>query len=121
VAELTGVRLDANAGTPLFDQLRTQIIDGIRDGRLAAGARLPTVRDLAARLELAVNTVARAYRELETAGMIETRGRAGTFVCGVDPAAAAMVTAARTYVGTARSLGVTPADAARYVEAAFGR
>ena len=42
------VRLDPKAGTPLFDQLRTQIIDGIRDGRLAAGVRLPTVRELAA-------------------------------------------------------------------------
>ena len=85
------VRLEPKAATPLFDQLRTQIIDGIRDGRLAAGARLPTVRDLAARLGLAVNTVARTYRELETAGMVETRGRLGTFVCGVDPGDVAMV------------------------------
>jgi DNA-binding transcriptional regulator YhcF (GntR family) len=121
VSELADwVRLDAKAGTPLFDQLRTQIIDGIRDGRLAAGTRLPTVRALAARLGLAVNTVGRTYRELESAGMVETRGRAGTFVCGVDPGDARMVAAARAYVGTARALGIGPADAVRYVEAAFG-
>ena len=115
------VRLDPKAGTPLFDQLRTQIIDGIRDGRLAAGARLPTVRELAARLGLAVNTVARAYRELETSGMVETHRRLGTFVCGVDPGAAAMIAAARTFVDTARALGIGPVEAVRYVETAFGR
>jgi DNA-binding transcriptional regulator YhcF (GntR family) len=120
VAELADwVRLDPTAG-PLFEQLRTQIIDAIRDGRLAAGSRLPTVRDLAARLGLAVNTVARTYRELEAAGMVETRGRRGSFVCGVDPADTAMVAAARTYADKARSLGVGRDDALRYVKAAFG-
>ena len=114
------VRLDSKAGTPLFDQLRTQIIDGIRDGRLAAGTRLPTVRALAGQLGLAVNTVARTYRELEMAGMVETRRRAGTFVCGVLPVDARMVAAARIYVDTARALGVGSADAVRFVEAAFG-
>lgn len=114
------VRLDTKAGIPLFDQLRTQIIDGVRDGRLAAGARLPPVRALAGRLGLAVNTVARAYRELESAGMVETRGRAGTFVCGMDPGDARMVAAARGYVDTAKALGVGPVEALRYVEAAFG-
>jgi DNA-binding transcriptional regulator YhcF (GntR family) len=115
------VRLDATARSPLFDQLRTQIIDGIREGRLAAGTRLPTVRDLAARLGLAVNTVARTYRELETAGMVETRRRLGTFVCGVDPGDAAMVAAARTFVDSARALGIGPDEAVRYVKTAFGR
>jgi DNA-binding transcriptional regulator YhcF (GntR family) len=122
VSELANwVRLQPKAGTPVFDQLRTQIIDGIRDGRLAAGARLPTVRDLAARLGLAVNTVARTYRELETAGMVETRGRRGTFVCGVDPGDVAMVVAARAFVETARALGIGPAESMRYIETAFGR
>ncbi|MDT5092908.1 MAG: hypothetical protein QOH60_2271 [Mycobacterium sp.] len=78
------------------------------------------MRALAAQLGLAVNTVAKAYRELEVAGMVETRGRKGTFVCGVDPAAAAMGAAARAYVDTAQSLGVGSAEAVRYVKAAFG-
>ncbi len=100
------VRVDPHAAKPLFDQLRTQIIDGIRDGKLPPGTRLPTVRELAGQLSLAVNTVARAYRELEAAGILETRGRFGTFVARIDPADAAMATAAHTFVSAARALGV---------------
>jgi DNA-binding transcriptional regulator YhcF (GntR family) len=121
VAELGDwVRIDPRAAKPLFDQLRTQIIDGIRDGRLSPGTRLPTVRELAGKMSLAVNTVARAYRELEAAGILETRGRFGTFVARMDPADAAMATAAHTFVSAARALGVEKADALRYVETAFG-
>jgi DNA-binding transcriptional regulator YhcF (GntR family) len=121
VAELGDwVQVDANAAQPLFDQLRTQIIGGIRDGRLPPGTRLPTVRELAAQMGLAVNTVARAYRELESTGILETRGRFGTFVARVDPADTAMATAAHTYVSAARALGVSKIEALRYVEAAFG-
>ncbi|TFV55575.1 GntR family transcriptional regulator [Mycobacterium sp. PS03-16] len=114
------VQIDERAARPLFDQLRTQIIDGVRDGRLSPGTRLPTVRELAGQINLAVNTVARAYRELETAGILETRGRFGTYVARVDPADTAMATAAHTYVSAARALGVGKDEAMRYVEAAFG-
>jgi DNA-binding transcriptional regulator YhcF (GntR family) len=121
VAELGDwVRVDQHAGRPLFDQLRTQIIDGIRDGKIPSGSRLPTVRELAGQMSLAVNTVARAYRELESAGILETRGRFGTFVARMDPADAAMATAAHTFVSTARALGIDKAAAMKYVEAAFG-
>jgi len=121
VAELGDwVRIDQRAAKPLFDQLRTQIIDGIRDGRLPPGTRLPTVRELAGQMSLAVNTVARAYRELESAGVLETRGRFGTFVARVDPADSAMATAAHTFVSAARALGVDKDEALKYVEAAFG-
>jgi DNA-binding transcriptional regulator YhcF (GntR family) len=121
VAELgEWVQVDPKANKPLFDQLRTQIIDGSRDGRLPPGARLPTVRELAAKLGLAVNTVARAYRELESAGIVETRGRFGTFVARVDPADAAMATAAHSFVTTAKTLGISKDDALRYVASAFG-
>jgi DNA-binding transcriptional regulator YhcF (GntR family) len=121
VAELGDwVRIDQQASGPLFDQLRAQIIDGVRDGRLPPGTRLPTVRGLAGQLGLAVNTVARAYRELESAGIVETRGRFGTFVARVDPADAAMATAAHTFVSAAKALGVGKAEAVRYVESAFG-
>ncbi|GFG74996.1 GntR family transcriptional regulator [Mycobacterium botniense] len=113
------LRLDAQAGKPLFDQLRTQVIDGIRDGTLPPGARLPTVRQLAGQLGLAVNTVARAYRELETAGIVETRGRFGTFVARADPADAAMAAAARAYHDAAQALGLGKAEAMRYLEAEF--
>jgi DNA-binding transcriptional regulator YhcF (GntR family) len=111
--------IDQGAARPLFDQLRIQIIDGIRDGRLPPGTRLPTVRELAADLNMAVNTVARAYRELESASIVETRGRFGTFVARADPCDVAMAAAAQTFVSAARALGVGKAAALRYVESAF--
>jgi DNA-binding transcriptional regulator YhcF (GntR family) len=114
------VRVDPHAARPLFDQLRIQVIEGIRDGRLPPGTRLPTVRDLASELSMAVNTVARAYRELESAGIVETRGRFGTFVARADPADSAMATAAHAYATAARALGVGKAAALGYVEDAFG-
>ncbi len=113
------VQSDSQASKPLFDQLRGQIIEGIRGGRLPPGTRLPTVRELAAQLGMAVNTVARAYRELESAGILETRGRFGTFVARTDPADAAMATAAHTYATAAKALGVGKDEALRYVEAAL--
>lgn len=112
------LRIEAQPGRSLFDQLRTQIIDAIRVGTLPPGARLPTVRDLAGELGLAVNTVARAYRELETAGVVETRGRHGTFVARADPSDAAMAAAARVYLDVARGLGLAKDDALRYLHAA---
>jgi DNA-binding transcriptional regulator YhcF (GntR family) len=110
--------IDGQAGRPLFDQLRNQIIEAIRTGALPPGARLPTVRELAAYLDLAANTVARAYRELETSGVVETRGRFGTFVARVDPSDTAMAAAARAYLDVARGLGLGKADALRYLDAA---
>lgn len=104
---------------PLFDQLRVGVIDAVRDGRLERGTRLPTVRDMAAELGLAPNTVARAYRELEGAGVIETRGRHGTFVARSDPADAAMAAAAHAYAETARSLGLGESAATSYLHAEF--
>ncbi len=116
--ELAGwLRVDVNAGRPLFDQLRMQIIDGIRDGALPPGTRLPTVRELAGQIGVAVNTVARAYRELEAATIVETRGRFGTFIARCDPTDATMAAAAREYVAVARGLGLGKADALRYVTA----
>jgi DNA-binding transcriptional regulator YhcF (GntR family) len=111
------LRVDGQAGRPLFDQLRNQIIEAIRAGTLPPGARLPTVRELAGELGLAVNTVARAYRELESAGIVETRGRFGTFVARADPSDTAMAAAAQTYLDVARGLGLGKAEALRYLEA----
>jgi DNA-binding transcriptional regulator YhcF (GntR family) len=111
------LRIEARAGRPIFDQLRNQIIDAIRAGTLPPGARLPTVRELAGQLGLAVNTVARAYRELETAGIVETRRRFGTFVARADPSDSAMAAAAHAYLDVARGLGLGKAEALRYLDA----
>jgi DNA-binding transcriptional regulator YhcF (GntR family) len=92
-----------------------------RAGDLVAGTRLPTVRQLATDLALAANTVARAYRELEQAGLVETRGRLGTFVtasaCGIPPEAQRLAT---TYALEIRRLGLEPTLALDLVRAALG-
>lgn len=112
-------QVDPTSSTALFDQLRVAVIDAVRDGRLPAGSRLPTVRDLAGELGLAVNTVARAYRELESAGIVETRGRQGTFVAARNPTEAAMAEAARRYAEVARALGLGKREALGYLDAEF--
>src|ERR1700689_5125651 len=114
------LRVDGQAERPLFDQLRSQIIEAVRAGTLPPASRLPTVRDLAGELFLAVNTVARAYRELESAGIVETRGRFGTFVARADPADTAMAAAAAAYLDVARGLGLGKAEALRYLETYAG-
>ena len=113
--------IDTAAPEPPFEQLRAQVVAGALDGTLPAGTKLPTVRALADELGLAPNTVARAYRELETAGVIETRGRSGSFVAlSTDAAERSLQEAAAVYAARARSLGVDAARARSYVEAALG-
>ena len=58
--------IDPAASAPPFEQLRRQVTDAVAKGALAPGTRMPTVRALAAELDLAVNTVAKAYRALES-------------------------------------------------------
>ena len=79
------VRLEERSGIPRFEQLRAQLSVMVAVGRLEPGQRLPTVRDMALQLDLAPGTVARAYRELESDGMVEGHGRAGTFVVDAPP------------------------------------
>jgi GntR family transcriptional regulator len=74
------------SSVPLFEQLRLNIIERADNGTLAPGTRLPAVRNLAAELGVAPHTVARAYKELEAAGIVATRGRNGTVVCARDEA-----------------------------------
>lgn len=105
---------------PIFEQLRLEVIAAVRDGRLPAGTRLPAVRAMAVELGLAPNTVARAYRELELGGIVETRGRHGTFVARSDPADAALAAAAHAYAEAVRAVGLGRSEAVRYLDAEFG-
>lgn len=107
--------LDDSSPVPPYEQLRAQIASRAATGDLPAGTRLPTVRALAADLGLAANTVAKAYRALESDGVISTEGRRGTFVAA--PAAPAdAVDAASEYVATVRRLGLTLPEAVNLVE-----
>ncbi len=105
--------IDHDSAVPPYEQVRLGIAELIGSGRLPVGAHLPTIRQLAADLGLAVNTVARSYRELEAAGLVTTRPRHGTTVAERRPGlpAAEVLTrldaAARAYRAAARDLGVS--------------
>lgn len=100
------VKVDPQSVIPPFEQVRIQVRDLVTSGKLVPGARLPTVRTLAGDLQLAPNTVARAYRELETDGVIETRGRNGTFVSSHgDPTERLAQEAASTFADRIRVIG----------------
>jgi DNA-binding transcriptional regulator YhcF (GntR family) len=112
--------IDVRSSVPPFEQLRVQLIEQVTTGALAAGARLPTVRRLADELGLAPGTVARAYRELEADGFIETRGRGGSFVNAQgDPAERQAQEAARAYADRIRQLGIPTARARDYIDRAL--
>ena len=120
---MTEVRIRIAEGNgPPYAQLRDAIRQRIEHGELLAGDRLPTVRSCAEQLGLAPNTVARAYRELEAAGWISGRGRAGTFVADELPDADAdadtdrdahLAAAAEVYLRRAERLGYTHDEARR--------
>jgi DNA-binding transcriptional regulator YhcF (GntR family) len=104
--------LDPRSSVPPYEQVRSQIAAAIDSGALRSAVRLPTVRRLARDLGIAVNTVARAYRELELAGLVETRGRQGTFVAGPpSPTRQLAVQAARAFLRRMRELGFDRAEA----------
>jgi DNA-binding transcriptional regulator YhcF (GntR family) len=112
--------IDAASPVPPFEQLRVQLARQIQDHTLAVGTRLPTVRRMAADLSLAVNTVARAYRELEEAGLIETRGRAGSFVSASGEEGRERARrAAADYAAVIASVGIDAGEAIRIVQAAL--
>jgi DNA-binding transcriptional regulator YhcF (GntR family) len=114
------VEIDPDSPVAPYEQVRSGFAQRITDRTLAVGAKLPTVRALAAELRLAPNTVARAYRELEESGLVETRGRAGTFVSAAGSRSRTEVQrAARAYAELARSLGITTAEARDIILAAL--
>jgi DNA-binding transcriptional regulator YhcF (GntR family) len=114
------VIIDAGSAVPPYEQVRTQLAQRINDGRLPVGSKLPTVRQLALDLDIAANTVARAYRELEAAGLLETRGRAGTFVGSTgDEGRARAAAAATEYVRVIDELGISRVDGLAIIRAAL--
>ncbi len=109
---LVTLKIHIDDSAPPYEQVRVQISEQARAGVLPVGYRLPTVRGLAESLGLAANTVAKAYRALESDGVIETRGRNGTFVAAAGSAAEReAASAAQAYVERVRRLGLTEDDA----------
>ncbi|HEU5473058.1 MAG TPA: GntR family transcriptional regulator [Actinophytocola sp.] len=116
--------LDPGSGLAPWRQVHDQILWLVQTGRLAVGARLPTIRRLAGDLGVAPGTVARAYRELEEARVLRTARRNGTVVAA-QPAAPdrlePLATAAAAYAATARTAGADVHRAVAAVVAAFDR
>ncbi|SDY73066.1 DNA-binding transcriptional regulator YhcF, GntR family [Amycolatopsis xylanica] len=114
------VSVDNTSPVPPYEQVRSSLAQQINDRTLPVGTKLPTVRKLAADLGIAPNTIARAYRELEEAGLIETRGRAGSFVgASGDQGRQRAQQAAADYASITRKLGLSQGEALAIVSAAL--
>ena len=74
------IHISPHDGVPIYQQIVNQVKYLVAAGRLAPGEELPAIRVLAEQLEVNPNTVARAYRELEVAGLVTKRRTAGTYV-----------------------------------------
>src|SRR5438270_13722528 len=115
--------IDPTDPTPLYAQLERAIRVAIATGRLQAGDRLPTVRQLAVDLRVNANTVAKVYGELERAGVLETRRGVGTFVLGSEAEASPPAERARRlgeltdrFLADAAALGFDAEEAVRHVK-----
>ena len=80
------LRLDYDRGVPVYRQIYEAVVAALAEGRLDRGEQLPTIHELAGRLEINPNTVARAYRELERDGYIIGKRGVGTFSTEPDEA-----------------------------------
>jgi GntR family transcriptional regulator len=119
------LRVDPESAVPPYEQIRAQVATMVATGVLPIGTRLPTIRQLSKDLGLAGGTVARAYRELETDGVIVTRGRHGSFVDEANGSKrqkasdAALAEAAQEFAVRVRQLGADYARALKLAKDAF--
>lgn len=117
---MLAVRIDPEAQDPPFAQLKTQIVEQVMSLSLPAGTRLPSVRTLAEQISVAPNTVAKAYRELEAMGYLETKGRLGTFVSSIAQVSEESMSAAKLkasqFVLDLRKLGLGNATIIQLVQ-----
>lgn len=125
---VTSLRVELASPVPAYEQLRSQLAGLIETGVLAPGDRLPPVRQLAADLGLAGGTIARAYRELDLAGLVQGHGRRGTVIKtrptrdgGSQERHAALATAADRLAATARSQNLSDDAALSALHAALAR
>lgn len=105
------LEIDSARAVPPYEQIRAQIAELAAAGELPVGTRLPTIRQLAGDLGLASGTVARAYRELESGGVVISRVRHGTTIAQRSKPTAkqardGLAAAARAYAVAVRSLGL---------------
>ena len=111
--------LDPDSTEPPFRQLKGQIIEAIRRGTLTPGTRMLAIRTLATDVGIAARTAAKVYSELEEAGMLEGRGRSGTFVTAPDLTSAVLTRAAEEFAERAAGSGFTLNEAIAAVRVAY--
>lgn len=117
---MISISVDPSSAEAPFEQVRRQIAAATSAGDLEPGRKLPTVRQLAADLGLAVNTVARAYRELESERIIETHGRRGTFVASRRATNQTTSALVAQFVADVRAQGLSRHEAVNLVEQGWG-
>ena len=92
------IHISPNDGVPIYLQIVNQVKYQVASGRLAPGQELPPIRVLAEQLVVNPNTVARAYRELELAGVVTKRRTAGTYVSGAGSPLATSFTSSMAHI-----------------------
>lgn len=111
------ITVDPGSAVAPFEQIRSQLADGIRSGELGTGHRLPSIRQLAGDLRVAAGTVAKAYALLEEEGLVETSRARGTRVSAGQAHPDAVRAAAHAFV--AASDGLTLEEALGAIRAAW--
>jgi GntR family transcriptional regulator len=110
---LSAIRIEAT-GVPIYVQLREQVLHAIGSGRLKPGDQMPTMRQVAVALRVDLNTVRRAYDELERMGALRLERGRGSFVAqppaprSPNAQQATAQTLARQTLAQAAALGVEP-------------
>ncbi len=118
------VEVDPRSPVPPYEQIRVRVNELVSTGALRPGDRLSTVRQLAEDLGVAPGTVQRAYRELETEGVVESRGRHGTVVAERQRSRLprdrrqALRRAASQFIDFAHSIGAQPPEIDEALDAA---
>lgn len=108
---LHGLTLQRN-GVPIYVQVREQLLVAISSGALQAGARMPTMRQVAVALKIDLNTVRHAYEDLQRDGVITLRQGLGSFVVGAPaptpPVNKGLDHLARRVLAEAAGAGIDP-------------
>jgi GntR family transcriptional regulator len=121
------IDIDPRGGVPIYVQIVAQVRHAIEVGGLAPGEKLPTVRGLAGELAIAPNTIVKAYNELQSEGLVESRAGVGTVVAeGVAEIAEgrqreAVFERLRVLVRDAAALGITEDDLWESLDSEFER
>jgi len=116
------IKLDFRSGVPIYTQIVEHIQQLVAKGELSLGDQLPTVRQLATDLRVNFNTVARAYRTLDEAGLISTQRGRGTYIWEQPSEEVTrklrqegLESLTRRYLEEATALGFTPAEVKSFV------